>query len=76
MENEIKHIKNDVTKLRVSTESNFQEIKGLIENHIKCNENKYEKLKDHFAGKWVERIIIGMIAAAGTALVIASMSLI
>jgi hypothetical protein len=76
MENEISHIKKDVAELKVATEQNFQEIKQILENHIKWESGKYESLEQHYAGKWVERVIIGIIGAAGTAIVIAAMTLI
>ena len=76
MENEITHIKKDVSELKAATESNFQEIKAMLEAHIKWESGKYESLEQHYAGKWVERVIIGIIGAAGTAIVIAAMSLV
>jgi hypothetical protein len=76
MENEISHIKKDVAELKTATENNFQEIKNILESHIKWESGKYESLQEHYAGKWVERVIIGIIGAAGTAIVIAAMTLI
>jgi hypothetical protein len=76
MENEVKHIKKDVTELKESTESNFQEIKGLLEEHIRWESGKYDALNQHYAGKWVEKIIMGIIGAVGAAAVIAAMTLV
>jgi predicted nucleic acid-binding Zn-ribbon protein len=74
MENEITHIKKDVQELKIATENNFQEIKSLLETHIKWESGKYESLQEHYAGKWVEKVIMGIIGAAGAAIVIAAMS--
>jgi hypothetical protein len=76
MENEISHIKKDVTELKAATEKNFQEIKSiLIKRDAFCIEQQ-KRDKEAFAGKWVEKVIIGIIGAVGAAAVIAAMTLI
>jgi hypothetical protein len=60
MKNEINHIKTDIT-----------EIKTLLKEHIQWEDNKYSELKNDFASKWVEKVSIGLIIAAVSALVTA-----
>ena len=63
MEAKIDNIVDGVDRL----ENSVEKVDKKIDDHVKCETERYEKLDSKYSGKWVEKAIISI----GTAIVIA-----
>lgn len=76
MKNEISHIKNNISELKCDTKSNFEELKAMLEGHIKWESEKYDDLRNDFASKWVEKAIIAVMTSVVGGVILAVVFLI
>jgi nucleoside diphosphate kinase len=45
------------------------ELKDMLSEHVTWEEHKYKDMEKSFAGKWVEKIVIGVVLVAMTAII-------
>jgi len=61
MENDISHIKKDVSEIKESNEKNFQELKVLLQEHVVMSSHEFKCLDDKYASKLVEKLVYGLV---------------
>ena len=61
MENEISHIKKDVSEIKISNEKNFQELKALLQEHVVVSNHELKCLDEKYASKLVEKVVYGLV---------------
>ena len=69
--NEIEY-KTSIAVLKVKLETldkSVNEIKQMLANHVDWEEKKYDDMQKDFAGKWVEKVVTGVIVVIATALI-------
>jgi uncharacterized protein YqiB (DUF1249 family) len=73
MENEISHIKKDVTEIKKSNEKNFSELKALLQEHVVISTHEFKCLDEKYASKLVEKIVYALV---GTILSVVTLAVI
>ena len=57
-------IETDISNMK----GNISEIKEMLKIHVEKQDHEIEEMKSTFAGKWVEKIVYGVVAVVITSL--------
>ena len=67
MEQKIDHVSKQVE----SVKDDVKVVSDIIKEHVKCENDKYQKLDEKYSGKWVEKAIISIGTAVAISIIMA-----
>ena len=68
MEQKIDHVSKQVE----SVKDDVKVVSDIIKEHVKCENDKYQKLDEKYSGKWVEKAIISIVTAVAISIIMAA----
>ena len=68
MEQKIDHVSKQVE----SVKDDVKVVSDIIKEHVKCENDKYQKLDEKYSGKWVEKAIISIGTAVAISIIMAA----
>ena len=67
MEQKIDHVSKQVE----SVKDDVKVVSDIIKEHVKCENDRYQKLDEKYSGKWVEKAIISIGTAVAISIIMA-----
>ena len=67
MEQKIDHVSKQVE----SVKDDVKVVSDIIKEHVKCENDKYQKLDEKYSGKWVEKAIVSIGTAVAISIIMA-----
>ena len=68
MEQKIDHVSKQVE----SVKDDVKAVSDIIKEHVKCENDRYQKLDEKYSGKWVEKAIISIVTAVAISIIMAA----
>ena len=68
MEQKIDHVSKQVE----SVKDDVKVVSDIIKEHVKCENDRYQKLDEKYSGKWVEKAIVSIGTAVAISIIMAA----